>query len=192
MRASCVGPALVLTTAGVVAMVTLDEAVGEVDPLVVELAGADPPLATWAQMAPATLAAAGKHRQHHARLDEASPGSTYWPGRRGVAAGHDARGDGGGDGSLAGAALADVVGQAAAGRGDGGSEAGLLEAIGSAPCCESRRATTYRASRHISSADGGGEGEGSEGEDGEDEKLHDYGRKVVRRLDTEYKKGSGK
>lgn len=64
-RASFCAPPLELTTAGVVATVTLDEAVAEAEPLevVVPAGAADedpPPLATWAQMAPATLAAARK------------------------------------------------------------------------------------------------------------------------------------
>jgi hypothetical protein len=179
-RASFVGPALVLTVAGLVAMVTLDEAVGAVGAV-------DPPVATEAQMAPATLAAAGNTvSTMHGWTEQVAGVRTGLVG--GVAAGHDARGDRGGDGSLAGAALADVVGQTAVGSGDGGSEAGLLQAIGSALVARAAWATTYRAGRHVSSGDGRcGEGEGSEGEDGEDEELHDYwwiGRKVVRRLDT--------
>jgi hypothetical protein len=52
-----VEPAPVLTTAGVDATVTLDDAVGAaVAP--VGLAEVPPLLASWAQMAPATLAAA--------------------------------------------------------------------------------------------------------------------------------------
>jgi hypothetical protein len=162
--------ALLLTTAGVLATVTLDLAVGEADPP----GAADvPPAATWAQMAPATLAAAAKHGQYHGLTERVAGARTGLVG--GVAARHDARRDRGGDGSLAGAALADVVGQTAASSGDGRSEAGLLQAIGSAYVASIERTATYRASGHVSRGDGrGGEGEGREGEDGEDEELHDY------------------